>query len=532
MKKQILLIEDDEIVRTGIEEDLSREAYDVIAVDNVGDAENVLASRRIDLVLSDIVLGERDGMELLRHMRTNFPDIPVVMMTAYGSMETVIEALRLGANDYLQKPVSSVELLHRIRTVLTGVQLRRDMESQRVESDIRKQEYAEQLARAERMASIGSLADGMAYELNNALSPVVSYPRLILEQLDPDDAILPYIEEIAMAGQNAVAIIRDLQAIGTGGRHRMRPMDLNETIRRYIDFPEHQRLVNSHPDVQLNLELGAGKLQVEGSENQVDRILVNLLEHAYNSFDDKGTVTIKTELQRSIRPSGLFETGPKGDYVILSVAHDGRWMGTEKYEKIFEPFYTMRELHIADMNGLGLTLVYRVVKNHRGYLRVSSLPEKGTTFWIYFPLLEVQEIQKRDPLMAYSGNENVLVVDDYEQQRRVAASLLRRLGYTVITASSGYEAVDAVKASMEDGAQKLDLVVMDMILGDSYDGLDAYKDIIEIVPGMKSVLVSGFAETSRIVEAKKVGKNKFVQKPYSFETLGKAVWELLHAPSK
>jgi two-component system cell cycle sensor histidine kinase/response regulator CckA len=176
----------------------------------------------------------------------------------------------------------------------------------------------------------------------------------------------------------------------------------------------------------------------------------------------------------------------------------------------------------ALLSGLGMTLVYRVVEDHQGYIDVTTRSGQGTSFTACFPVATAGGATlelKAD----YTGRETILVVDDYEEQRNTAAELLRDLGYQVFTASNGREAVKLFESAVRAGEQPIDVVVLDLVLGDDFDGVETYKSIIALKPGQKAVLVSGFADIARIVEARKLGLRQCIPKPYSLDTLGKAV---------
>jgi len=168
-----------------------------------------------------------------------------------------------------------------------------------------------------------------------------------------------------------------------------------------------------------------------------------------------------------------------------------------------------------------------VVKDHNGYIDVSSREGEGSRFLIYFPVLHGAGERRDRGMMDYSGNELIMVVDDYEEQRKVAAALLESLGYEVVTANNGHVAVKEFEERRASGRPLPDLVVLDMVLADDFDGLETFKRILEVRPRQKAVIVSGFAETARIVQARRLGAGRYVQKPYSLESLGKAVREEL-----
>jgi DNA-binding response OmpR family regulator len=520
-REHIFIVDDEVIVRTGLAELLEQEGYRVSTAESTEQAREMLREIDVDLVLSDIVMEGEDGMVLLRHLRESFPDVPVIMMTGYASMDNAVEALRLGARDYIQKPAGPTEIIHRIGTILESVHLRREMDRDRSQAEQRKKELYEQVIRAERMVSLGVLADGMAYELNNILAPVVSYPQLILEQLPVESLVRKYVEEIHDAGRRAADVIHDLQIIGRGMHVSGETTDLNQVVRERVQNEQERKEASS---VALQMELADDALPVLCARNQLERAVANLIYNARESMPDGGTIRILTRTEKNIQPEGFFETGPQGDYHVLVLEDQGIGIQARDYARIFEPFYTCQVGGKRTMSGLALTLVYRVVKDHQGYIRVESSEDQGCTFTLYFPPAQQAGTVQRSTQFEFGRGETVLIVDDYEEQRKVASALLDTMGYNVLTAASGHEAVRIFEEMKpESGSHPVDLLVLDMVLADDFDGLETYKRIVEINPGQKAIIVSGFAETDRIVAVRKLGAGSYIQKPYTLEELSKAV---------
>lgn len=213
----------------------------------------------------------------------------------------------------------------------------------------------------------------------------------------------------------------------------------------------------------------------------------------------------------------------EGDYVILQVADDGIGIPSEHIDRIFEPFYSKKKMGRSG-TGLGMAVVWGTVKDHKGYIDIQSTEGKGTIFTLYFPVTrkEIMERISTGSIEDLLGNgEAILVVDDVEEQRELASGMLTKLEYSVKTVSSGEEAVEYVKR------EKADLIVLDMIMDPGIDGLETYKQILEIYPGQKVVIASGFSETARVREAQKLGAGAYIKKPFLMEKLGIAIKEEL-----
>lgn len=527
MNEHILVIDDDELVRTGLATNLERAGFRVTMAACGEEGLAAAGRERIDLALCDLVLGDLDGIEVLRRLKTQSTDTCVIMITGHGSVHNALDALRSGASDYLQKPADPDEVVHRIRTVLDGVRLRHTLSAERERAEARKRETGVQLVRAERMSSLGMLAEGAAHDLSNILGPVLQYPALIREALPPDSPALKLVQAIEEAGQKSAAVLQDLQTIGRGGQYEKSSVNVNHVVDRFMRSHDFERLKQHYPKVRAELQMAAALPTIVGSELQLQQLLSNLVSHAFEAMPGGGMITIETGSGRLDRPVGRYGSGAPGEYVVLKVSDTGSGLAPEDVERIFEPFYVRSVMGRHMLSGLSMTLVYRVVADHHGFIDVTTATGKGTTFVVYLPVAAADGTLELKP--DYTGHETVLVVDDYEEHRDAATELLRDLGYRALTARNGRDAVAVLEASLRGETDRIDLVVLDLVLGDDFDGVETYKKIIELQPGQKTVMVSGFADIARIVEARKLGLRQCIQKPYTLDGLGKAVRSELDA---
>jgi PAS domain S-box-containing protein len=381
-----------------------------------------------------------------------------------------------------------------------------------------RQHLEERLQRAEKMEALGVLAGGVAHDLNNVLGVMVGYSELMLDTIDKESPVREHAENILGAGERAGMIVQDLLTLARRGVHTTKVIDLNKTVREYLASPEYERLRIDHPDVRTTMELEADLLRIKGSQIHMGKTLMNVIMNAAESMAHGGEIVVRTENRYLDRPVRGYEDVRIGDYVVLSVSDTGGGISPEDLRRIFEPFYTKKVMGKSG-TGLGLAVVWGAVKDHRGYIDVASEEGKGTTFTLYFPVTREEAAEETAvPPAEYLGRgESILVVDDVKEQRELAARMLGTLDYRVTMAASGEEAVDYLKA------HAVDLIVLDMIMDHGMDGLDTYRKIIEIRPGQKAVIVSGFAETERVIEAQSLGVGAYVRKPYIKERLGLAV---------
>jgi CheY-like chemotaxis protein len=248
--------------------------------------------------------------------------------------------------------------------------------------------------------------------------------------------------------------------------------------------------------------------------------LINLVSNAAEAMPNGGQLIVATSNQYLDRPVKGYDNVEEGDYVVLSVSDTGEGITTADLKRIFEPFYTKKVMGRRSGTGLGLAVVWGTVKDHNGYINVQSEEGKGTTFTLYFPVTreEIYEEKISVPVSEYTGNgESILVVDDVKDQRELASHMLGKLNYNVATVSSGEEAMEYVKQN------KVDLIVLDMIMDPGIDGLDTYKRILEINPKQKAIIVSGYSETERVKRAQVLGAGAYIRKPYLSERLGLAI---------
>jgi PAS domain S-box-containing protein len=376
-----------------------------------------------------------------------------------------------------------------------------------------------QLQRAQKMEALGTLAGGVAHDLNNILSGLVSYPELMLLDLPEDSNLRKPILAIQRSGLKMAAIVQDLLTLARRGMAVMDVLNLNEIILSYLLSPEYKKLKELFPNFHLKLELHPDLLNILGSEVHLSKTTMNLVANAAESMPDGGQILIATENRYIDKPIKGYDNVKVGDYVVLTVADKGVGISAKDIKLIFEPFYSKKVLGRSG-TGLGMAVVWGTVKDHNGYIDVNSRESKGTVFSLYFPVSSKKLTPLKLPVSidAYKGRgESILVVDDDEDQRDIAALLLKRLGYSVTVVSSGEDAVDYLKN------HKADLLLLDMIMEPGIDGLETYKRILEFQSDQKAIIVSGYSETVRIKEAQKLGAGTYIKKPYLLEKIGLAV---------
>ncbi|MBN2288421.1 MAG: response regulator [Candidatus Glassbacteria bacterium] len=385
-------------------------------------------------------------------------------------------------------------------------------------------ESEKKLARAKKMEAVGLLAGGVAHDLNNILSGIVSYPQLLLLQGGLPAGHRQAIQTIHQAGLRAAAVVEDLLTLARGVASHKEPVKLNHIIEEYLHSPEYKNLINSRRDISVKVDLDPELLNIRASRFHVEKVIMNLISNAAEAVENKsgGCIVISTENRYVDRPLKCYEDIRAGEYAALIVSDNGSGVREEDLDRIFEPFYTTKVMGKSG-TGLGLSVVWNTVQDHDGYIDITSNGE-GTVFNLYFPITREDIIIQAAavPVEELKGQgQKILVVDDLAQQREIACSILTALGYEVDTVSSGEEAVKYLKS------HTVDLVLLDMIMAPGMNGRETYEKLIKIHPGQKAVIASGFSMTDDVRAAQKSGAGRYIKKPYTLEKIGLAVKEEL-----
>ena len=379
-----------------------------------------------------------------------------------------------------------------------------------------------QLEQAQKMEAIGTLAGGVAHDLNNILGSLVGYPDLLLMDLTEDDPLRKPLIMVKRSGEKAAAIVQDMLTLARRSVNLRDAVNLNDVVANYWRSAEHARIEQFHDGVRFEMNLDPDLPNILGSEVHLSKTLMNLVSNAAEAMPDRGRLRVSTFFCHLDAPARGYQTIEPGDYAVLRVRDEGAGMSDEDMRRIFEPFYTKKQMGRSG-TGLGMSVVSGTVKDHKGYIDLKSTEGRGTCFDLYFPIT-AQMLQEKDSAFNiddFRGDESVLVVDDVVEQREIATVVLRKLGYQVATVSSGEEAV----AYMERGAA--DILVLDMIMEPGIDGLETYRRILLRHPGQKAVVASGYSETERVRRIMALGVGAYVKKPYTIQGLGKAVRETL-----
>ncbi len=380
-----------------------------------------------------------------------------------------------------------------------------------------KEQLEAQLHHAQKMEAIGTLAGGIAHDFNNLLMAIQGRASLMLVNKDsthPDFENLRGIEDHV---GSAAGLTRQLLGFARGGKYEVKPTDLNGLIKK-----ENQMFGRTKKEISIKEQYEETLWVVEVDRGQIQQVLLNLYVNAWQAMPEGGNLHVKT--RNMILDTNCRKPYPvkPGKYVEISVADTGVGMDKQTRERMFDPFFTTKEMGRG--TGLGLASAYGIIKNHGGFIDVSSEKGHGTTFSVYLPASEKKVLENRKPEgdTLKKGAGTVLLVDDEEIIIEVSEQLLKRLGYNVLTALNGKEAIKAY----QENRDRIDIVVLDMIMPEMGGG-ETYDGIKKMNPNVKVLLSSGYSLDGRATEILDRGCNGFIQKPFNLEGLSRKLREIL-----
>jgi two-component system NtrC family sensor kinase len=385
-----------------------------------------------------------------------------------------------------------------------------------------RRKLEDQLRQSQKLEGIGQLAGGVAHDFNNILTAIIGYAHLALLKMSDDDPLRHYLHQILESSEKATVLTQSLLAFSRKQTVHLTSIDLNKLIRDFQKFL--QRILQE--DIELKTICTDNALPVMVDRGQIEQILMNLVTNARDAMPKGGSLTIETGLlewdEEFVKFHGY---GEPGKYAIISATDTGIGMDEKTSEKIFEPFFTTKEQ--GKGTGLGLAMVYGIVKKHNGHINVYSELGKGTTFKIFLPLsgaIAGDEEKPKQPAAALikGGTETILVAEDNEEIRILISAILTNYGYNIIIAADGEEAI----LKFAKNKNKIDLAIIDGIMPKK-SGKEVFKEIKIIKSKIKAIILSGYTEDmlnfSEIADENVV----FIQKPVLPSDILKKVREIL-----
>ena len=505
-----LLVEDSEDDALLLVRELRRGGYDVSynRVDSPVAMRTALDEGTWDIVLSDYSMPGFSGTEALSLLRSRNIDIPFVFVSGTIGEDVAVKALQAGAQDYVLKG-KLARLLSAVERSLREAEARR--EQRRLEARV---------GQLQRFEAIGRLAGGIAHDFNNVLGAILGWADLGLLEMPEESRGRERLVKIRRQAERAAALTRQLLAFARRQVLEPHNVNVNALVTETVGLMEKVIGVNVHVELRLAAELAPAW----ADPGQIEQILMNLCINARDAMPEGGRLIISTDVaeleagadeQRSyFRP---------GRYVLLSVADTGTGMDAATLEHIFEPFFTTKE--VGKGTGLGLATVYGIVKQHDGMIEVDSEPGRGTRFRVYLPQGKgVADAREKTPeTTVCGGSETILVAEDNDDLREAAREIIEGLGYRVLLARDGEEAVRL----FAENSTAVDLLVMDVTMPRK-GGPAALTEMSALNPGVPVIFTTGYAKDGESLASIGGPRVEILQKPYGSSTLAQKIRALLH----
>jgi nitrogen-specific signal transduction histidine kinase/CheY-like chemotaxis protein len=377
-----------------------------------------------------------------------------------------------------------------------------------------------QLIRSERMKAIVPLAGGIAHDFNNILMAIQGYTSLMLHLIDPSHihySKLKGIEELISSGSD---LTKQLLSFASGGTYQVKATDLNEIVRKTSTM-----FSRTKKEVTIHTSYDNTEPVVDVDAGQIEQVLLNLYVNAWQAMPTGGTLTLSTETIIPAKQIVHAYSLKSGKHALITVTDTGIGMDEKTRERVFEPFFTTKKRDRG--TGLGLASAYNIIKGHGGAITVESEKGKGTTFQIYLPLSKktVNKTVKTQQAVL-KGKETILLIDDEETIITVNKDMLEALGYSVLIARSGKEAISIYEKEMDS----VDLVILDVIMPDM-GGEETFNCLIKMNPSVTVVLSSGYSLEGSTRKMMDRGCKAFIQKPFTINTLSQKLREVLGSNS-
>lgn len=523
---EILHLEDDSSDAVLIDRALKRQglACHITWARNKEEFEAGLGTPHLDLILSDCRFPGYDGLQALHAAKARRPELPFLFVSGTIGEERAVETLKAGAADYILK-----DHLERLGSAVVGALRQASERAWEEKTEKQRAELEERLRQAQKLEAIGRVTGGVAHDFNNLLVVIRGYAEMLLmsqEQLSLEGQ--DWLKQVIEAAQRASGLTRQLLMFGRKQPMEPRDLDLNALVEEMLKML--RRVIEAN--IQLECEYGQGLPHIKGDRGMLEQVLMNLVVNARDAMPDGGKLTIRTErVEIGAEAARVSAEARPGQFLCLSVTDTGTGIAAEHLPRIFEPFFTTKKAGMG--TGLGLATVYGIIKQHEGWVEVSSELGKGSVFRILLPAL-ADASQSKEVTAAQAdlprGNEKILLAEDDESVRLLAVRMLSKLGYQVVEANSGKTALEAW---MKAGAD-FDLLLTDIVMPDGFTGRELAEKLRAVKPGLKIIFVSGYARgTGLNTDFFQRYHSEFLQKPYSpvvlAQTIRKCLDSVIHS---
>ena len=505
----LLIIEDSEDDALLLLREVSRGGFDVRheRVDSPGGLAAALERQSWDLVISDFSMPQFSGTDALGLLRKKGLETPFIFVSGTLGEETAVAALKNGAQDYLIKG--------NLQRLVPAIQ--RELRESTARHE--RKQLEQQVQQLQKFEAIGRLAGGIAHDFNNVLGAILGWAELAFDQAPPGSRLSDSLRKIREQAERAAGLTAQLLAFARRQVLQRKRINLNTLVAETTSLL--RTVIAEH--IELRISPASDLRTALADPAQIDQVLMNLCLNARDAMPRGGRLTITTEnVDLAGEHCRLYAGVQPGSFVLLSVADSGAGMDAETLERIFEPFFTTKEM--GQGTGLGLATVYGIVQQHGGLIHCDSKPGHGATFRVFLPADDgaPEEREARNLTQPRKGTETVLLAEDHDGLRESAQCTLQALGYRVLAASNGAEAVELFCRH----ADQIHVVILDAVMP-VLSGPDAYVQMSAICPGAKVIYASGYAGDASTLAAIRDSGVPLLQKPYTPAALTHMIGKVL-----
>lgn len=512
---RILVVDDDEIVIRAVIDTLE-DRFKVTGTKSPEKALGILKEVPHEILLTDLMMGEMYGLDFIKAVKSISPDTAVIIITGYANKETAIEALKEGVYDFLEKPLSPDIVIQTIIKAWKVLELK--LENHRLFAELKQTN--EKLLQSQKMEAIGTLAGGIAHDFNNILSPIMGYAELAFKELHENSRGRRYLNEVYKAATRAKGLVQQILTFSHQTEHKKKPLKVQLVVKEALKFLRASIPTN----IKIRRRIVDGCSLVLADPVHIYQVAINLCTNAYHAMEGRGgnmtvgltEVTIDSDDHEY--PSGL----NSGDYVLLRVSDTGHGMDHSIMERIFDPYFTTKQP--GKGTGMGLATVHGIVKSCGGDIRVYSDLNKGTTFEVYLPSIDSDDVNTEIVSLhrTQKGTEHILFVDDETVVVQMEKRRLEGLGYKVTERVSSVEALGAFRAA----PGRFNLVITDMTMPDM-TGMELARELIQIRPDISIILCTGFSHAIDEDEIARLGIKGLLMKPVTIKELSDTIRRVL-----
>jgi len=510
----VLIVEDSEDDAKLLVRELHRGEYKVSfeRVQTATAMSKALANKKWDIVICDYSMPDFSGMDALKLLRETGSDVPFIFLSGTIGEDTAVAALKMGAQDYLMKD--------NFKRLLPAIQRELDEATRRRE----RKRLEEQIQQLQKFEAIGRLAGGIAHDFNNALGVILAWAQLGYDELPAGSPTRAKFQAIREQAQSTAGLTKQLLAFARRQVLQRQNLDLNDLI------SQTARLLRTAigASIELKLVLALDLHTVIADPTQIDQILMNLCLNARDAMPNGGRIVIQTQnttITEEFRR--VHSYGVPGEYVLISISDTGTGMDRATLDRLFEPFFTTKEMGRG--TGLGLATTYGIVKQHDGFINAYSEVGKGTTFRVYLPGNTAPSRARRaeSALEDFRGTETILLAEDNAALRDVVRRVMEPLGYRIIAANTGQEAVQLFKANQA----KIRVVILDVIMP-GLGGVEAYMQMRALKPGLPVIFTTGHTAESASLNSLLEEGAFFLGKPHTPRELCQTIRSILDGKNK